>query len=264
MKSIAAILKENFSNKYLIHRMATYELKKKHSSTALGIFWVLLTPLIQIMIYWLVFGIGLRSGRPVDDVPYFLWMIVGIVPWLYTSQALIRGANSIHSYLSTVSRMNFPLSIVPTAVLFSNLYTHFVVLIILLAIVLFNGFITWKVVFLLYFVFALTAILWTSSFVLSTLSTISRDFQLFFQSCIRMLFYLTPILFHTENKLFLFIISFNPFTYVVEGFRMSLLDGDPSMLLSWQTCYFWGIVVLLFVYGSYLHVKFRRYFIDYM
>ncbi|MGL4820716.1 MAG: ABC transporter permease [Bacilli bacterium] len=265
MKSLTAVLKENLANTYLIHRMAMYELKKKYSSTALGNIWVLLNPAIQIAIYYLVFGIGIRGNSSVDGHPFFVWMVVGIVPWLYTSQALIRGANSIHSYLNTVSRMNFPLSVVPTAVLVSNLYAHIVTVGILLVFsFIYVGF-SWKIFLVVYFILALSLILWVSTYLLSTLSTISRDFQLFFQSAIRMLFYLTPILWvPSAGSWFADILKLNPFYYIVEGFRATLLDGDISILWSWQTPYFWGIVALLLFYGSYLHVKFRRFFIDYM
>ncbi|MDF9581515.1 teichoic acid ABC transporter permease, partial [Bacillus paranthracis] len=39
---------------------------------------------------------------------------------------------------------------------------------------------------------------------------------------------------------------------------------NMSVVFSWYTLYFWGILILLFVFGSMLHVRFRRQFVDYL
>lgn len=40
-----------------------------------------LNPLSQIGVYWLVFGLGIRGGAPVHGVPYFVWLVCGLVTW---------------------------------------------------------------------------------------------------------------------------------------------------------------------------------------
>ncbi|WP_416729811.1 ABC transporter permease [Fictibacillus sp. JL2B1089] len=267
MKSVLIILKEHFQNIYLISRLSLYDLKNTYSATMLGNVWVILNPLIQIFVYWLVFGLGIRGGAPVNGVPYFLWLICGLIPWFYISAAINKGSNSIYSKLNTVSKMNFPLSIVPTYTVTAQLYNHIILLCILLFAVFTSiGFNSLNVLLIGYFTLSSTMLLISLSFITSTLSTLVRDVNILVQSVVRMLFFLTPILWVPQiNELpFFFKILFylNPFYYVTEGYRQILLYDNTSTIISYNTLYFWNLVLILFFTGAFLHVKFRKQFVD--
>lgn len=81
MKSLKTIIKEQYENLYLIRRLSLYELKQAYAGNLLGLLWVFLNPLSQIGVYWLVFGLGIRGGAPVHGVPYFVWLVCGLVTW---------------------------------------------------------------------------------------------------------------------------------------------------------------------------------------
>ncbi|EJS78500.1 ABC transporter permease [Bacillus cereus] len=268
MKSLKTIIKEQYENLYLIRRLSLYELKQAYAGNLLGVLWVFLNPLSQIGVYWLVFGLGIRGGAPVHGVPYFVWMVSGLVTWFFVGTTITQGANSIYSRLNTVSKMNFPLSIIPTYVVISQLYTHLILIIFVLVIVIVNlGFSTINILELMYGLVTSTLFLIALSFLTSTLSTMLRDIQLLIQSVTRMLFFLTPIFWEPKenmSNLFLFIIKINPLYYIVEVYRGALIYDDTSIILSWYTLYFWGTVIILFIAGSMLHVRFRRQFVDYL
>ena len=61
--------------------MAQFQIKISNHNNYLGIAWELLNPALQIMVYWLVFGLGIRSNNPIDGVPFVLWLLVGISMW---------------------------------------------------------------------------------------------------------------------------------------------------------------------------------------
>ncbi|MEI2319129.1 ABC transporter permease [Bacillus paramobilis] len=268
MKSLKTIVKEQYENLYLIRRLSLYELKQAYAGNLLGLLWVFLNPLSQIGVYWLVFGLGIRGGAPVHGVPYFVWLVCGLVTWFFVGTTITQSANSIYSRLNTVSKMNFPLSIIPTYVVISQLYTHLILIIFALVIVIFNlGFSTINILELLYGLVTSTVFLIALSFLTSTLSTMLRDIQLLIQSVTRMLFFLTPIFWEPKenmSSLLLFIIKINPLYYIVEVYRGALIYNDTSIVLSWYTLYFWGTVTILFLAGSMLHVRFRKQFVDYL
>jgi teichoic acid transport system permease protein len=57
----------------------------------------------------------------------------------------------------------------------------------------------------------------------------------------------------------------NPLYYLMEGYRTSFFGSEWYFIEHWQyTLYFWAIVLVLFLFGAILHVKFRRHFIDYL
>lgn len=190
MKSIKTIIKEHYESFYLICRLSLYELKQAYAGNALGILWVFLNPFTQIGVYWLVFGLGIRGGAPVNGVPYFVWLVCGLIPWFFISASISQGSNSIYSRLNTVSKMNFPLSVIPTYVVISQLYTHCVLVILMLMISLISqGWHIINIFTLLYGMFAVTVFLIALGFITSTLSTMLRDIHLLIQSITRMLFF---------------------------------------------------------------------------
>src|SRR5690625_4178101 len=129
--SIKTVLKEQFEYRKLIYRMSLFELKGSHQAHYLGTLWQFIHPVIQILIYWLVFGIGLRGGQPVDGVPFILWLLMGLIPWFFISPSLVQGSNSVFQKVNLVSKMNFPVSILPMIKLISNSFQFFILLILL-------------------------------------------------------------------------------------------------------------------------------------
>jgi len=79
IKSIRYVVSENISNIYRIFLIAKYEILAENRDSKLGILWNVLNPLIQISTYWFVFGIGIRSGKPVDGIEFLDWLLAGMV-----------------------------------------------------------------------------------------------------------------------------------------------------------------------------------------
>src|SRR5699024_12737446 len=102
MNTIIIILKEQNTNFYLIRRLLIYELKNKNRSNYLGMAWEIINPVIQILIYWFVFG-TLRNREPVEvngiEVPFFIWLLAGFFLWIFSFQSMIEGSKSIYTRL---------------------------------------------------------------------------------------------------------------------------------------------------------------------
>lgn len=85
MKALIRVLKEQFLSLPLIIRLAAYETKSKYQMNYLGVLWQFLNPLIQMLAYWFVFGIGIRKSSEmvtgVGEVPFIIWMLAGLIPW---------------------------------------------------------------------------------------------------------------------------------------------------------------------------------------
>src|SRR5699024_4654126 len=97
--------------------------KATYQSHYLGLLWQILNPAIQIGIYYLVFGVGVNGSRLVDGVPFFGWMLIGMTAWFFINSSMLGGSNSIYRQVNVVSKMKFPLSILPTTNMVSNLST---------------------------------------------------------------------------------------------------------------------------------------------
>ncbi|RKO63038.1 ABC transporter permease [Caldibacillus debilis] len=274
MKSALLVLREQIKHFYLIRRLSWYELKSNNKNNYLGIAWEVINPTIQILIYWFVFGSINRRANievvPGKDVPFIAWLLGGFILWNFFYQATIQGSKSIYTRLAMLSKMNFPMSIIPNFVIFSQFYVHLFML--LVTILLVNAMGIYANLYylqLIYFIFATFSLVFSLSLITSTLSTIIRDVHMFLNATLRMLLYLSPILWPIagiiDHPTIMFMMKINPLYYIIEGYRAAFFGTEWYMITHWKyTVYFWALVLALFTFGSMLHVKFRRHFIDYL
>jgi teichoic acid transport system permease protein len=265
MKSLFIVLKEQISSMYLIGRLSLFELKSANNNNYLGMLWELINPTIQLAIYWFVFGFGIRGGEDVNGIPFVYWLLSGMSVWFFVNQSLLEGSKSIYTRINFISKMSFPMSVIPTYVIMSKFYSHLMLVGLITIVLQFTGFIiTPYFIQLPYFMFGTLMLLLSVSLITSTLATIVRDVQMVVTSIVRMLLYLTPLLW-VPTGFIKKLMMFNPFYYLVEGYRASLLGTSWYMIENVElTLYFWGLVLLLLMIGSALHVKFRNHFVDYM
>src|SRR5699024_11021276 len=114
--------------------------------------------------------------------------------WTFCSQSIIQGSKSIYTRLKMLSKMNFPMSIIPSFVIFSKLYIHFVLLGISIIILHIMGYFA-SIYYLqfIYYIFAAYCLMFSLSLITSTLSTIIRDVHMILNLTLRMLFYLSGV-----------------------------------------------------------------------
>ena len=95
---------------------------------------------------------------------------------------------------------------------------------------------------------------------------LARDTRKLILACMRLLLYLTPILWDIERfakgSVLRTIIECNPIYYIVQGYRDCFFYHRGFMAYSWSMGWFWGITLLLFFVGSYMMYKFKTRFID--
>lgn len=126
MRSVITVIREQIEHFYLIKRLSIYELKSKNRNNYLGMAWEIINPAIQILIYWFVF----QSIRQRDDVlvaagesvPFIHWLLGGFILWIFFYQSTIQGSKSIYNRLRMLSKMNFPMSVIPNFVIFSQFF----------------------------------------------------------------------------------------------------------------------------------------------
>lgn len=92
-------------------------LKVRYKNSFLGFFWSLLNPLMQIGVWWFVFGI--LWNRSEDN--YMAFLITGFLPWLFFSQTILDGTASVTQDIALVKKAYFPRTMLPLSALLSNL-----------------------------------------------------------------------------------------------------------------------------------------------
>ena len=266
LKSLKYVLHENITNIYRIYTISKYEIRADIKDSKLGIFWNFAAPLIQVLTYWFVFGIVL--DRPsMQGVPYIYWMLAGMVVWFYISPSITNGTKAIHAKMNIISKMQFPVSILPATVVLKELFNHLCLLTIVIPLIIFGGFlpsIHW--LGLLYYMFCGFIFSLAISMVLSVLNMLARDTRKLILASMRLLLYLTPILWSLQDlpKQLVGLMSLNPIHYVVQGYRDCFFFQEGILFYSNEMLIFWSITLILLTIGCYLMYKFKYKFIDLM
>ena len=166
--------------------------------------------------------------------------------------------------------MNFPLSVIPNIPIFSKFYTHLIMLTIAFIVFQFAGYyVSVYFIQIPYFIFATYVLVYSFALITSTLSTLIRDVHLVLNSLLRMLLYLSGVLWPlsmlSDFPKLVVIMQLNPLVYLIEGYRAAFFGTEWFLVTEWKySLYFWGLMLVMLFIGSVLHIKFRRNFIDYL
>jgi ABC-type polysaccharide/polyol phosphate export permease len=111
--------------RFLFEQMVRRELRQKYKGSTLGVLWYLVNPLILMGAYALVFNVLLKVAT-VPDYPLFL--ITGLVVWVFFSQALLAAAPSLVVNAPLIRKVRFPRQTIPASVAAVQLVTFLVML----------------------------------------------------------------------------------------------------------------------------------------
>lgn len=270
LKSIKYVLKENFSNLFRIYSIAKYELLSDMRDSRLGVFWNFANPAIQIITYYFVFGVVMNRNA-VDGIPFIQWMLAGMVVWFFISPCITQGANAIFSKINVITKMKFPVSVLPATVILKELFNHACIMLLMIIFFIIQGVypsIYWLGI--IYYCFAACCLGISLSMITSVLNMLARDTRKLILACMRLILYLTPILWPITrfnkpellDSLIRFIMKINPIYYIVCGYRDCFLYHYGFMHYWKQMLVFWGITGVLFILGCYMMYKFKHKFID--
>lgn len=270
LKSIRYVLKENFSNLFRIYSIAKYELLSDMRDSKLGIFWNFANPAIQIITYYFVFGVVIDRSA-VDGIPFIQWMLAGMVVWFFISPCITQGANAIFSKVNVITKMKFPVSVLPATVILKELFNHLCIMALLVVFFIIQGIfprLQWLQI--IYYCFAACCFSVSLSMITSVLNMLARDTRKLILACMRLILYLTPILwpisrFDSQALLDVvvrFVMKINPIYYIVCGYRDCFLYHYGFMYYWKQMVVFWGVTAVLFIIGCWMMYKFKHKFID--
>lgn len=120
-------------HRFLFEQLVRRELRQKYKGSALGVLWYLINPLVLMGAYALVFSVLLR----VADIPdYPLFLLFGLIVWVFFAQSLLAAAPSLVNNAALVRKVRFPREAIPASVAVVQMVTFLVMLAIALVVAL--------------------------------------------------------------------------------------------------------------------------------
>lgn len=228
MKTLLTIISEHIAYGKQIFKLAKADLLKTYRGSALGWAWAIIKPVVTIFVFWFAFSYGLRAGQDVNGYPYFLWLISGFVPWFYMSEMITGGAACIRNNKHLVTKMKFPVSVVPTFVSLSKFAVNFLLTVIMILIFVFFGYMP-DIYYLQIPLYMIMMVLFFTVWGLfaGMLSAISKDFLNLVRAFSTAIFWMSGIIYNVNNvdvPWIRSILNYNPVTIVATGYRHTFID----------------------------------------
>jgi lipopolysaccharide transport system permease protein len=183
--------------RFLFEQMVRRELRQKYKGSALGVLWYLVNPLVLMGAYALVFSV---LWKVVDIPDYPLFLIIGLIVWVFFAQALLAAAPSLVQNAPLVRKVRFPRETIPASVATVQLFTFLVMLALLLPVALaIRGTLEPALLLLPLFVALLFCLVLGLSLAVSVLHAHFRDVEPVLAALLLPWFFVTPIFFRIED-----------------------------------------------------------------
>jgi len=251
-------------NKKILLKLTKNDFKQKYVGNFLGAMWAFIQPLVTILIFWFVFQVGFRS-KPVENFPFILWLVSGMFPWFFFSEALSNGTNSVLANSFLVKKVVFRVSLLPIIPLFSALVVHLFFIFFMFGMFLYYGYspdIYWLQIF--YYLFAVSILLLGLSWITSSIIIFFKDVGQIVTMLIQFGFWMTPIFWSIGiiPEKYHWMINLNPLVYIIEGYRDSMIHHVWFWDKINMSLYFWSVAIVVFVLGAWTFRKLRPHFAD--
>lgn len=263
---IALNLSALWAYRELVYFLTWRDIKVRYKQAALGIAWAIIQPIVNMVIFTLIFGrlMGTKTDTGIPQYWYPIFSFAAILPWQLFQGALQRAGVSLVGNANLLTKVYFPRLIIPFAAVAAGLVDFAFSFLVLVGLMFyFQVPFNWNMLWLPALVFlaliaALAVGLW-----LAALNVQYRDVQHMIPFLLQAWMYASPVVYSIDvipnHGPWRIIYGLNPMTGVIQGFRWALLGGQPPDRLMIVSIL---MVLALLVSGLFYFRRMERNFAD--
>ncbi len=263
-----AAFRDLFQRREMLDLLVRRDLKAKYKDSALGFFWSLARPLMQLAIYFIVVGQFLGAARGIPD--FGIYIFTGLTAIGLFTEIVVGATGAIVVNSGLVKKVYVPRELFPLASTGSALFNFAVQFSLLLAATAIAGAFPWHPEILYVIPSFLVLLVYGMAFGLlfSALNVYLRDVQYLVEVGTMLLFWASPVVYSWQmaseiitSPLLLAIYTNNPLTLAVIGFQEALWLGGESLaqpddlLLRLLIALGIGVVLLLASHRAFLRLQ---------
>ena len=247
--------------KFLFEELVKRDFAKKYKRTILGMAWSIISPLVNLLIMWLVFG--KFFGNNVNH--YVIYLFAGQLVFSYFSDATHLGMTSLVGNAGIFTKVNVPKYMFLFSQNVSSLINFGLTLLIFFVFVTFDGIpFTWKFVLLLFPILCLIVFNLGMGLILSALFVFFRDMQYLWGIMTQLIMWLSATFYtidqYSEQVRRLFLL--NPIYLYIRYFRKIVIDSQiPTLGFHLLAA---GYALIAFGVGSFMYKKYNHEFLYYV
>jgi lipopolysaccharide transport system permease protein len=243
------------------------DIEAKYRKSQLGMFWMVLTPLLLLGVYTLAFsvilGVHKLSGAYSDPLDYVLILFAGLAIFFFFSEVISTSPDLISRKANFVKKVIFPLSILVSSNVISAAFTLVINITLLLGFILLkNGMLPLTTLLLPLIIIPIFLFVLGMAFGIAAIGVYLPDISQIMNPLTRMLFYLTPIVYPMEiiPEAYRSFFWLNPMTSMVYHLKTILIQGQSPNWIALG--FFYIAAVVMFVVGYGLFKKLKNGFAD--
>ena len=244
------LFKELYQYRELLKTNVKKDIRGKYKGSFLGILWSFVNPLLQVLVYAIVFPYIMR----VKTDNYLIFLICGIIPWTWFTTSISNGTNCITLNGNLIKKVYFPREILPISIVTSGMINFLISCLIILIFVLFGGLgISWHLIFLPLIILIQYVVTLALVFLLSAINVYVKDVEYLVIFFINMAFYATPVLYSTEmfNGWFLWVFKLNPMAHLINAYRDIFYVHQVPQLTNLLVVLGIGLIILVLCYKAF-------------
>jgi lipopolysaccharide transport system permease protein len=226
-------LHEQVEFRELLYQIICRDLLVRYKQTAMGFAWAVLTPVLNTIIFSVLF----MRVAPIDTpVAYPLFVFCGLLVWNFTASALKFAVTSLTANTSLVTKVYFPREIFPFAAVVVALVDTAVAAVVLAGMMIYYGVAVTPMLLLLPGIVIIHTLFTTAlALLLSMANLFYRDVKYLFDAILTVWMFASAVVYPASSLggVLGFIVNANPMTAIVESYRYVLLYGaaPPATLL---------------------------------
>ncbi|MFE5212359.1 ABC transporter permease [Streptomyces sp. NPDC056600] len=137
--SIPAYVRQLWNRRHFIVAFSRAKLSAQYSQAKLGQLWQVVTPLLNALVYYLIFGLILNAGRGLPKDVYIPFLVTGVFVFTFTQTSVMSGVRAISGNLGLVRALHFPRASLPVSFALQQLQQLLVSMLVLFAVVIAFG-----------------------------------------------------------------------------------------------------------------------------
>lgn len=260
MEAKVKLLNELYAYREMIVSLVRKDLRGRYKGSVLGFLWTFINPLLQLMVYTVVFSVIMRAG--IDK--FYLFLFVALVPWIFFSSAITGGATSILSQQDMVKKIYFPRQVLPISYVTSSFVNMLLCFLVIFCVLIITGFgINLNALLYLPVVMIVEYILALGIGLLSAALTVYfRDLEYILGIVTMAWMYLTPVMYSVDlvPEQLLPIFNLNPMTPIIIVYRDILYYKAIPQISTLLHAFILGLLMLLI--GSAVFSRLQRNFVE--
>lgn len=135
--SLSEYLKRLWSHRHFMMRVPLEDLRSQNSHTFLGSVWLILNPLLQVGVYFLVFGLIIPMDRGVDQ--YLVFLTIGVFVFFYSQRVISESTRSLVINIGLIRTLHFPRAVLPMSAMVGQVLAFIPVFLVMSIVVLAYG-----------------------------------------------------------------------------------------------------------------------------